>query len=139
MKKNVNLMIMLLLAVAVMLVSPAEASSPVEYTFMWTDLGPGAGGGGPLFADGTAGGNVHVADNNGRVIAHFRPESWSEVVPGSSVDICFDVHQLKGPPIFPAHFCFSDLGITIPVSGTPVLVPNPVNGEHSLTKATPTG
>lgn len=139
MGKSLKLLIVLIFAAAFMTVSSAEAHPPVEYTFMWTDLGPGAAGGGPLYSDGTAGGHMVVSDNNGRVVAHFHPESWSEVVPGESIDICFEVHQIKGPPIFPASFCVSDFGIAVPVSGVPVLITNPVDGTDTMLKANATG
>lgn len=139
MKRNLNILIVVIFAAAFCLVPSAKANSPVEYTFMWTDLGPGAAGGGTLYTDGAAGGHLVVSDNNGQVIAHFHPESWTDVVPGESVDICFDVHQIKGPPIFPANFCVSDFGIAVPVSGTPVLITNPVDGSDTLLKVTPTG
>jgi hypothetical protein len=139
MNKMMKLLVLVLFALTFMMVSSAEANSPVEYTFMWTDLGPGAAGGGTLYADGTAGGHMVVSDNNGQVVAHFHPVSWSEIVPGESVDICFDIHQIKGPPIFPPGFCVSDFGISVPVSGTPVLITNPVDGTDTLLKANPTG
>jgi hypothetical protein len=140
MKKLITLCIMLASAVALVTAVSVEANNPsVSYTFMLTDLEQGAGGGGSLFADGSAGGHLVVSVLNGQVIAHFYPESWSEVVPGESVDICFNTHQTKGPVIFPPYFCTSDLGIYVPVSGMPVLITNPHGGVNTLIKVTPTG
>ena len=139
MDKYVKILIVVVSALTFMMATPSEANSPVEYTFMWTDLGPGAAGGGTLYSDGTAGGHMVVSANNGQVIAHFHPVSWSEIVPGESVDICFDIHQIKGPPIFPPGFCVSDFGIAVPVSGMPVQIINPVDGTETKLKATPAG
>lgn len=139
MVKTLKMLVVLLFAAVLMIVSSAEADSPVEYTFMWTDLGPGAAGGGPLYSDGTAGGHMVVSANRGQVVAHFHPESWTEVVPGVSVDICFNVHQIKGPPMFPPSFCISDFGIAVPASGMPVLITNPVDGTDTKLKVNPTG
>lgn len=115
----------------------AEGNSPVQYTFTFTDLGqPGAHGGGPLYADGSANGKMTLSANNGQAIFQLQATSWSEVVPGESVDICFDVYQIKGPNLLPPSFCFSDFGIVLPVSGTPVLISNPF-ADQALVRVTP--
>jgi len=120
-------------------VALAKADSPVQYTFTLTDLEQGVGGGGPLFADGSAGGHAVVSVLNGQVIAHLYAASWSEIVPGESVDICFNVVQTKGPPTFPPYFCTSSIGIILPVSGTPVVITNPHGGADTLIRVTPAG
>lgn len=121
-------------------VASAGANSPVQYTFTLTDLEQGAGGGGPLFADGSAGGHILVSALNGQVIGHFHPVSWSEVVPGESIDLCIAVEQTKGPPdFFPPYFCTSWLGVILPVSGSPVVITNPRGGSDLLLRVTPAG
>lgn len=141
MKKVVALLTVSVMVVFVVAaVAAAEANSPVQYSFTLTDLEQGAGGGGPLFADGSAGGHIVVSGRNGQVIAHFNPVSWSEIVPGESIDLCIDVDQLKGPPgFFPEYFCTSWLGLVIPISGTPVVVTNPIGGSDLLLRVTPAG
>lgn len=141
MKKTVFLSIILVLAIGLVTVSIATGNPATRYTFMITDLEQGVGGGGALFADGSASGHavVSVSLPDGQVIAHLYPESWSEVVPGEYVDICFEVNQTKGPLIFPPYFCLSTALVLAPVSGKPVLITNPHGGADTLIKVTPTG
>jgi hypothetical protein len=73
---------------------------------------------------------------DGQAIFQLQATSWSEVVPGESVDICVEVYQIKGPPLLPPSFCFSDFGIVLPVSGTPVLISNPF-ADEALVRVTP--
>src|SRR5215208_6560082 len=129
--RKLSLLIMVLaLAVATTTVALAGGNSPVLYTFTFTDLGqPGTHGGGPLYADGSADGRMTLSAMDGQAIIQFQATSWSEVVPGGALDICFDVYQIKGPPIFPPTFCFSDAGIVLPVSGTPIRISNPFADE----------
>ncbi len=136
MKKLIVLCIMFVFIVALVPALSAEGNSPV-YTFTLTDLGQGAWGGGPLFADGSAGGHVFISVLNGQVQAHLDAVSWSEIVPGESIDICFNVDQTKGPTIFPPYFCTSSLGIVLPVSGTPVVIANPRGDTDLLIRVTP--
>ncbi len=135
MRKLVALLMVLVLAAAGTTAALAGGNSPVQYTFTLADLGQGGHGGGPLYADGSADG--HVTISGGQVIVHFHPTSWSWVVPGESVDICFDVHQIKGPPSFPPTFCLSEAGFALPVSGTPVIITNPFSGVELLVRVTP--
>jgi hypothetical protein len=131
------LVLVVFLAVAV---ASAGGNSPVQYSFTLTDLEQGAGGGGPLFADGSAGGHILVSALDGQVIGHFHPVSWSEIVPGESIDLCIAVEQAKGPPgFFPTYFCTSWLGVVLPVSGLPVVITNPQGGADLLLRVTPTG
>jgi hypothetical protein len=131
------LVLVVFLAVAV---ASAEGNSPVQYSFTLTDLEQGAGGGGPLFADGSAGGHIVVSARDGQVIGRFNPVSWSEIVPGESIDLCIAVDQIKGPPgFFPTYFCTSWVGIAIPISGTPVVITNPMGGSDLLLRVTPAG
>lgn len=136
MRKLSLLVIVLVLATTVTTVALAGGNSPVQYTFTFTDLGqPGGHGGGPLYADGSADGRISLsAPREGFV--QFEATSWSEVVPGETIDICFDVHVIKGLLIFPETFCFSDAGIVLPVSGTPVIISNPF-GDEALVRVTP--
>lgn len=116
----------------------ADGNSKVVYTWTLADLGQGLWGGGPLFADGSTGGNLPFSAGNGQLIFHLQPTSWSEVVPGELIDICFASRLIKGPPIFPPAFCLSDFGILLPVTGTPIIIPNPdVPDLNLLIRVTP--
>jgi hypothetical protein len=137
MRKFVLVLTVLVLAAVMTTVALAGGNSPVQYTFTFTDLGqPGAHGGGPLYADGSANVRMTLSAMDGQAIFQLQATSWSEVVPGESVDICFDVYQIKGPPLLPPSFCFSDFGIVLPVSGTPVLISNPF-ADEALIRVTP--
>ena len=130
MRRSILVLIVLALAAVMTTVALAGGNSPVQYTFTFTDLGqPGTHGGGRLYADGSAGGHMTLSAMDGQVIIQFQATSWSEVVPGEAIDICFDVYQIKGPPIFPRTFCFSEAGIVLPVSGTPIRISNPFAEE----------
>ena len=137
MRKFVPALMVLVLAAAMTTVAFAGGNSPVQYTFTFTDLGqPGAHGGGPLYADGSANVHMTLSAMDGQAIFQLQATSWSEVVPGESVDICFDVYQIKGPPLIPPSFCFSDFGIVLPVSRTPVVISNPF-ADEALVRVTP--
>jgi len=129
---------MVLVLAAVMTTAAfAGVNSPVQYTFTFTDLGqPGTHGGGPLHADGSADVRMTLSALDGQEIIQFQATSWTEVVPGEAIDICFDVYQIKGPPIFPQTFCFSDAGILLPVSGTPIRFTNPF-ADDAVIRVTP--
>ena len=125
-KKALVLFTMLVLAALPTSVASADGHQNVVYTWTVNDLGQGVWGGGPLFGDGTAGGNFPLSFADGQIIAHFYPISWHEVVPGESVDICFRVHEIKGSLDTPDEFCFTDiLGGPLPVTGTPIIIPHP--------------
>ena len=136
MRKLVALLMVLVLAVATTTAALAGGNSPVQYTFTFTDLGQGGHGGGPLYADGSADGHIAISVMDGQVVAQFDATSWSWVVPGETIDICFDVHQIKGPPLFPPSVCFTDVGIVLPVGGTPVIISNPL-ADQALVRVTP--
>jgi hypothetical protein len=137
MRKLVPAFMGLVLAAAMTTVVFAGGNSPVLYTFTFTDLGqPGTHGGGHLYADGSADGRMTLSAMDGQAIIQFQATSWSEVVPGEAIDICFDVYQIKGPPIFPQTFCFSDAGILLPVSGTPIRFTNPF-ADDAVIRVTP--
>jgi len=117
-------------------VLPAFGSGQqVVYTFTIADLGQGAWGGGSLRADGSATGNVPFSAENGQSIAHFQPVSWTQV-DSDSVDICFVVRQIRGPPIFGSAFCLSDFGFVLDVTHTPIIV-NLFGTEPTLLRVTP--
>lgn len=110
--------------------SAALAASPVEYTWTLAALGQGGWFGGPLFADGTAGGGGNIAIDNGSTIINVRPTSWSEPQP-ELIDICFTARTIKGSGPATFSFCISDLIPTLlPVTGTPVKVDLPNLGPH---------
>jgi len=137
MRKFVPALMVLVLAAAMTTVAFAGGNSPVQYTFTFTDLGqPGAHGGGPLYPDGSANVDMTLSAMDGQAIFQLQATSWSEVIPGEAIDICFDVYQIKGPPLLPPSFCFSDFGIVLPVSGTPVVISNPF-ADEALVRVTP--
>ena len=137
MKKMLALLGALLLAASMSQAAYAGGSSRVAYTFTYTDLGQGVWGGGSLFADGSAGGNVPFSADNGQTVYQLHPTSWSEPVPGY-VDVCLAVREMKGSSGFPPSFCLSDLGLLLPVTGTPIVIPDPFEpGESTLIRVTP--
>ena len=137
MRKLSLLILVLALAAATTTVALAGGNSPVQYTFTFTDLGqPGAHGGGPLYADGSANVRMTLSAMDQDAVFQLQATSWSEVVPGESVDICFDVYEIKGPPLLPPSFCFTDFGLVLPVSGTPVIISNPF-ADETLVRVTP--
>ena len=139
MRKVVSVFGALLLAASMTQVAYAGANSKVVYTFTYTDLGQGVWGGGSLFADGSAGGNVPFSADNGQTVYQLQPTSWSEPVPGF-VNICLAVREMKGASGFPPSFCLSDLGLLLPVTGTPVVIPDPFEPtEQVLIRVTPAG
>ena len=93
----------------------------VEYTFTIADLGQGIWGGGPLYSDGSASGNVAFSAGNGEIVFQIQPVSWEEVNGGEAVDICFETREIKGDAFFPPEFCLSDIGSVLPVTGEPVI------------------
>ena len=137
MRKTLALLGALLLAASMSQAAYAGGSSRVAYTFTYTDLGQGVWGGGSLFADGSAGGNVAFSADNGQTVYQLHPTSWSEPVPGY-VDVCLAVREMKGSSGFPPSFCLSDLGLLLPVTGTPIVIPDPFEpGGSTLIRVTP--
>ena len=93
----------------------------VEYTFTIASLGQGIWGGGPLYSDGSAGGNVAFSAGNGETIFQIRAVSWEEIGDGEAVDICFETKEIKGDAFFPPEFCLSETFGALPVTGGPVV------------------
>ncbi|UCC52864.1 MAG: hypothetical protein JSV68_02640 [Anaerolineaceae bacterium] len=144
MRKTIFLLVLVLATFSVSVVV-AGGNPKVAYTWTVNDLGQGVWGGGPLFDDGTAGGNFPLSFYNGQAIAHFHPVSWHEVVPGESVDICFEVRVIKGD--FPEEerepFCFTDVLGPLEVNGpgAPLILsphPDPEIPHPLLIRVTPT-
>jgi hypothetical protein len=129
MRKTFIFLTILVLAALSSSVAFADGNPHVVYTWTVSDLGQGVWGGGPLFDDGTAGGNFPLSFFNGQAIALFRPKSWEEDASGESVNICFRVHVIKGSLGFPpdeSEFCFTDvLGGPLQITGTPIIIPHP--------------
>ena len=137
---NAKLAVMLAAVVAALWAAtafqPQNASADrkeVEYTFTIASLGQGIWGGGPLYADETAGGNVAFSAANGEIIFQIRPVSWEEVNGGDALDICFETREIKGDAFFPPEFCLSDIGDVLPVTGGPVIQ------DGFLMRVTPVG
>ena len=137
MRKLFILFVVLVLAVSLTSVAFAGEHSKVEYTWTITDLGQGVWGGGPLYADGSAGGYMSVSLADGQLIFQLDPVSWSEVDGGAAVDICFTVEEIKGSSGFPPSLCLSDVGVVLPISGTPVIISDPEAGMNTLIRVTP--
>ena len=100
MRKALVFVTMLVLTALSAPVASADGNSRVVYTWTVNDLGQGVWGGGPLFDDGSAGGNFPLSFYNGQIIAHFQPVRWHEVVPGESIDICFHCLSWSGIKVF---------------------------------------
>jgi hypothetical protein len=127
MRKTFLLVVVVLTALSTS-VAFADGNPNVAYTWTVNDLGQGVWGGGPLFEDGSTGGNFPLSFDNGQTIAHFQPIYWYEVDPGESVNICFRVREIKGAWDGPDEFCFTDvLGGPLPVTGTgqPLIIKHP--------------
>ncbi len=122
MRKLTSLLACLFIATA-LTASPARAgNSKVEFTWTFAALGQGAWGGGPLYADGSANGNLPFSAANGNLIYHLTAFEWSEPIPGF-IDICFETRDIKGTAPFPPVFCGTDVGLSpLPVTGTPIVV-----------------
>ncbi len=114
-------------------VTPAFASS-VAYTYTFADLGQGGWGGGPLFANGQAGGANGISFANGADVGTFRASTWktgiSAITTGPGVDICGTLTVTKSdgtstglPPPGAYPFCLSNaIGTLIPITGAPVVL-----------------
>lgn len=139
--KTKNRMLVTIVTVSVLSVSiigamvPSAYAAPkqVEYTFTIADLGQGVWGGGSLFDDGSAGGNVAFSAGNGQAILQFQAVSWEEVNDGEAVDICFETRYIKDGEFFPPEFCTSDIGEPLPVTGEPLIA------DGFLFRVTPAG
>jgi hypothetical protein len=111
--------LILLIAVLALLLLPtasAGAAGDVEYTWTLAALGQGGWLGGPLFADGTAGGGGAFSVANGQILASFKPVSWTEDA-DENITVCFSVTIRKGPAdALPPLICTPPS----PVTGTPV-------------------
>jgi hypothetical protein len=136
MKRMSVLILTLLLVGLTTTVASAGDNSIVQYTWTVADLGQGVWGGGPLYADGSAAGNFPFSAEDGQLIFQLHPTSWYEVVPGAFIDVCFTVREMKGSSGFPPAFCLSDIGIVLPVTGTPITMPIP--DGTALIRVTPT-
>jgi hypothetical protein len=140
-KKTLVFLTMLVLAALLASAALAKGNREVVYTWTVNDLGQGVWGGGPLFDDGSTGGNFPLSFYNGQAIAHFHPVSWNEVVPGESIDICFEVRVIKGD--FPDDpFCFTDVLGPLEVNGpgAPLILsphPDPEIPHPLLIRVTP--
>ena len=137
MRRVLALLGALVLAASMTQAAYATGNPKVVYTFTYTDEGQGVWGGGSLFTDGSAGGNVPFSADNGQTVYQMQPTSWSEPVPGL-VDVCLAVREMKGSSGFPPSFCLSDLGLLLPVTGTPIVVSDPFEPtEQLLIRVTP--
>jgi hypothetical protein len=91
--------LILLVAVLALLILPtasAKASGDVEYTWTLAALEQGGWIGGPLFADGSAGGGGAFSDENGQILARLQAVSWSEDA-NENITVCFSTTIRKGP------------------------------------------
>lgn len=135
MRKFVPILIVVLLATAFATVASAAGDAP-QYTFTFADLAQGAHGGGPLYADGSAGGNWTLSVLDGQNVTRITVVSWSYVVPGESIDLCVETQVIKGSPLLPPSFCSAAAGLPLPIDGTAVVIANP-QGDLALVRVTP--
>ncbi len=121
MKKMSVLIGALLITVLMATTAFAGGNSKVAYTWTIADLGQGVWGGGPLYADGSAGGNLAFSIANGQVVGYLQPTTWHEYEADgqAAVDICFTLHEIKGDSELPPQFCTIDQGVVLLVNGTP--------------------
>jgi hypothetical protein len=96
--------------------SKARTARGVEYTWTLAALGQGGWIGGPLFEDGSVGGGGAFSMGNGKVVALFRPTTWSEN-DADEITVCFDVIQKKGVGL-PSSICIGPAEVT----GTPIRI-----------------
>jgi hypothetical protein len=126
--KKTALPLVSLSAILVISAVPAFASN-VVFTYTVADNGQGGWGGGPLFANGAAGGANGISFNNGADVAILKASTWhfqttSFGTPG--VDICGTLTVSKSdgflpPPGVYTGFCLSQaIGTSVPITGGPV-------------------
>lgn len=114
-------------------VSAGARGGDVEYTWTLAALEQGGWLGGPLFADGSAGGGGAFSDENGEILARLQPVSWTEDA-DENITVCFDVTIRKGPAdALPPQICTPPS----PVTGTPVKMI--IFGELHIFRITATG
>jgi hypothetical protein len=82
-------------------------------------IGPGPSGGGPLFADGTAGDGIAISIGHGTNVERYLPKRWS-MLDAETVWTCFTVLVIQPKDRPDASFC-----TTLPVSERPVVVEGP--------------
>ena len=99
----------------------ASGNSPVVGTFTFSDHGQGGWTGGALLAGGGATGGGSLSFANGQVVSKLKPTSWSW--DGEYINLCWTITDIKGTSGFAGYYC-EDL----PVTGTPVVVPDPDTG-----------
>ena len=122
MRKILVLLAVLVLGAVMTTVAFAGGKANVFATFSVEQLGQGVWGGGPLFADGTMGGNVAFSAVNGQLIFHDRPIFWLEDDPEPGlITRCFELHVIKNTLNIPTD-PFEDFCFVSPVTGTPVPV-----------------
>ena len=95
----------------------------------------------PLSGVSRAGLSTCVSANGASVGGWLRTSSgteeafvWSES--GGMIDICIDATILRGTCPFPSSFCLSQLGVTLPITGTPEKVT--LFGDNHVIRVTPT-
>lgn len=117
MRKSILLVAILALLLATM-ASTAQAKGDVEYTWTLAALGQGGWIGGPLYADGSAGGGGAFSVANGQVIALLKAVSWTEDA-SENITVCISTTILKGPAnALPPVFCTPPS----PVTGTAIKI-----------------
>ena len=128
--------LILLIAVLALLLLPtasAGAAGDVEYTWTLAALGQGGWLGGPLFADGTAGGGGAFSAANGQLLANLNPVSWTEDA-DENISVCFSATIRKGPAdALPPLICTPPS----PVTGTATIII--LFGEPHVFRITATG
>lgn len=108
----------------------ASGSPTVVATFTFVDHGQGGWTGGALLSDGSANGGGALSFANGQVVSMLRPTSWSWAG-SSAVDLCFTITDLKGTSGDAGTHCE-----IVPVTGTPIVVPDPDSGGLATLRVT---
>jgi hypothetical protein len=125
------------LAVLTVSTTSLARAGAIAYTFDAADLGQGIWGGGSLFGDGSAGGNLGYAFNNGQNVGSLLPTGWVKVgvdpVTGADlIVIFFKVQPTKGPPPFPSPAAFGPL----PATGQPTKLFIPGADQPTIIRVT---
>jgi hypothetical protein len=128
--KTLSVLFLLPLAVLAFGAAPAHATgSHVAYIFHAS--GQGIGGGGALYADGTAAGNVAISAFHGALVLQFHPKTWNlvpeSIVPGQpGISVCGENQAIRGevpPVLMPCSPPFPIGSISVPLDlngdGTP--------------------
>jgi hypothetical protein len=124
MRKSIILVVVLAMLLFSTVSAARASGGNVEYTWTLAALGQGGWIGGPLYADGSAGGGGAYSEDNGEVVARLRAVSWTEDA-DENISVCITTTFIKGfDEDLPAFFCtppspVTDTAIKIMLFGEP--------------------